>query len=71
MNLYPYGYEIDAVLANDRASGSKAEAIFDRYTALPSETEREAFVLALVAELLVSRARMSERPQGRMAHSNR
>ncbi len=61
MDINPYACVIETVLANDRANTSKAEMIFDRYTALPSKAEREAFVLALVAELLVRRARLAGR----------
>ncbi len=61
MRIYPYGHVIETTLGGDRANSSKAEAIFDRYAALPSKEEREAFVLALIAELLVSHARLSGR----------
>ncbi len=60
MSIHPYGWAIGAVLADDQTNCSKVEAIFGRYTALCSNTEREAFVLALIAELLVSRARLNE-----------
>ena len=59
MSIYPYSLEIGRMLAKDRANASRAEMMFDRYTALPLEQEREAFVLALVAELLVNHTRLS------------
>ncbi|HJS84279.1 MAG TPA: hypothetical protein VJ779_02335 [Acetobacteraceae bacterium] len=59
MHIHPYGCEIELILANNRVNSSKAELIFERYTALPSKMEREAFVLALIAELLVNRARLT------------
>jgi len=59
MSVYPYGHEIEKVLATGRATSSKVVLIFDRYTALQSKAEQEAFVLALAAELLVSRARLN------------
>jgi hypothetical protein len=59
MNIYPYGHEIEKVLGNDRANSSKVDVIFDRYTSLQSPSERDAFVLALVAGLLTIRARLS------------
>ena len=67
MGIHLCGCDIEKVLANDRANSSKAEVIFDRYTALPSKAEREAFVLALVAELLTSRTRLDVHPQGTTA----
>lgn len=52
----PYAQDVAAILAAERTASNKAQMLLDRFTALPSAAEREAFVLALAGEVLVARA---------------
>jgi hypothetical protein len=57
MNIQPYGNEIAITVNDSRANASKVQLLFDRYTSLGGAREKEAFVLALIGELMVTHAR--------------
>jgi hypothetical protein len=44
------------LLASNESPGALATIIFDHYTALSSNSEKDAFVIALIGELLVARS---------------
>jgi len=54
MNLYPHTETIATALNDGRANAEKTQILFDHYTAL-SRPQQEAFVLALIGELMVAR----------------
>lgn len=58
MNLYPHTETISIALNDSRAASAKVRVLFDQYAALP-KTSKDAFVLALIGELMVARARSS------------
>ena len=45
------------LLNSNEPLSALATILFDHYSALPSNAERSAFVIALIGELLVARAR--------------
>jgi hypothetical protein len=67
--MYPYSNEISSVLSTSVSAARKAEAIFASYSAL-QDPEQEAFVVALIGELLVTQARLSAIRHSRLPTKN-
>jgi hypothetical protein len=57
MILSTYSRRIDEVLSSRERNAPQADVLFDQYTTLISEDEREAFVAALIHRILLETAR--------------
>jgi hypothetical protein len=53
---------IARILGSTEPSGALATILFEHYNALSMDSERRAFVVALIGELLVKHALLTRRP---------
>jgi hypothetical protein len=63
MMLPSYARQIEDIVCSGAQSGQVVVALLDRYAALTSEPEREAFVSALIHQMMISRTRLKGLPK--------